>query len=242
MSGSPFWAVVGGVLLVLAGVAAWAGSCAGADPGPCEDGVRGPLRRADRDHRHRPRRRVHRRPHRRAAAACRRSSATCWPGVAVGPFTPGLVADTGTAAELAELGVILLMFGVGIHFSIADLLAVRGIAIPGALGQIFVATLLGAGLGVLLGWGLVGGRRPRARRVGREHGRAPARARRSAGRSSRPRAGSPSAGWSWRTCSRSSCWCCCRRSRRCCWAPAATSRPRAPTCWSRSRSWPCSRP
>jgi CPA2 family monovalent cation:H+ antiporter-2 len=78
-------------------------------------------------------------------------------GVFIGPFTPGLVADSGTAAELAELGVILLMFGVGIHFSISDLLAVRGIAIPGALGQILVATLLGAGLGVLLGWGLVGG-------------------------------------------------------------------------------------
>lgn len=78
-------------------------------------------------------------------------------GVAVGPFTPGLVADTEVAQQLAELGVILLMFGVGIHFSIPDLLAVRGIAIPGAIGQILVATLLGAGLGVLLGWGLVGG-------------------------------------------------------------------------------------
>jgi CPA2 family monovalent cation:H+ antiporter-2 len=78
-------------------------------------------------------------------------------GVAVGPFTPGLVADTEVAGQLAELGVILLMFGVGIHFSIPDLLAVRGVAIPGAIGQILVATLLGAGLGVLLGWGLTGG-------------------------------------------------------------------------------------
>ena len=78
-------------------------------------------------------------------------------GVAVGPFPPGLVADTEVAQQLAELGVILLMFGVGIHFSIPDLLAVRGVAIPGAMGQILVATLLGAGLGVLLGWGLVGG-------------------------------------------------------------------------------------
>jgi monovalent cation:H+ antiporter-2, CPA2 family len=78
-------------------------------------------------------------------------------GVAVGPFTPGLIADSGTANELAELGVILLMFGVGIHFSIPDLLAVRGIAIPGAIGQILVATLLGAGLGVALGWGVAGG-------------------------------------------------------------------------------------
>jgi CPA2 family monovalent cation:H+ antiporter-2 len=78
-------------------------------------------------------------------------------GVAVGPFTPGLVADTGTAQQLAELGVILLMFGVGIHFSIPDLLAVRGTAIPGAVGQILVATLLGVALGVYLGWGVTGG-------------------------------------------------------------------------------------
>ncbi|HEX5827101.1 MAG TPA: cation:proton antiporter [Candidatus Limnocylindrales bacterium] len=78
-------------------------------------------------------------------------------GVAVGPFTPGLVADTGTAQQLAELGVILLMFGVGIHFSIADLLSVRGTAIPGAIGQIAVATILGIGLGILLGWGPAGG-------------------------------------------------------------------------------------
>ncbi len=60
-------------------------------------------------------------------------------GVAVGPFTPGIVADAGTAAELAEIGVILLMFGVGMHFSIQDLLAVRGVAVPGAIGQIVVA-------------------------------------------------------------------------------------------------------
>jgi monovalent cation:H+ antiporter-2, CPA2 family len=78
-------------------------------------------------------------------------------GMAVGPFTPGLVADTHTAQQLAELGVILLMFGVGIHFSIADLLAVRGIAIPGAVGQIAIATVLGVGLGILLGWGAAGG-------------------------------------------------------------------------------------
>jgi CPA2 family monovalent cation:H+ antiporter-2 len=78
-------------------------------------------------------------------------------GVVIGPFTPGLAADTEVAAELAELGVILLMFGVGIHFSIRDLLAVRSIAIPGAIGQITVATLLGVGLGLALGWGLGGG-------------------------------------------------------------------------------------
>jgi len=78
-------------------------------------------------------------------------------GVAVGPFTPGLIADPEIATELAELGVILLMFGVGIHFSIRDLLAVRSIAVPGAIGQITVATVLGVLLGLALGWGLGGG-------------------------------------------------------------------------------------
>src|ERR671932_1053597 len=62
-------------------------------------------------------------------------------GVAVGPFTPGFIADTHLAPQLAEIGVILLMFGVGIHFSLRDLLAVRSIAIPGAIGQSTVATL-----------------------------------------------------------------------------------------------------
>ncbi|MDQ3553339.1 MAG: cation:proton antiporter, partial [Chloroflexota bacterium] len=78
-------------------------------------------------------------------------------GMAIGPFTPGLVADEGIATELAEIGVILLMFGVGIHFSFRDLLAVRSIAVPGAIGQVAVATLLGVLLGVGLGWGLGGG-------------------------------------------------------------------------------------
>jgi len=78
-------------------------------------------------------------------------------GVALGPFTPGLVADPGLATELAEIGVILLMFGVGIHFSFRDLLAVRGIAIPGAVFQIVVATSLGVALALLLGWGIPAG-------------------------------------------------------------------------------------
>ncbi|MFP5465362.1 MAG: cation:proton antiporter, partial [Gammaproteobacteria bacterium] len=73
-------------------------------------------------------------------------------GVAVGPFTPGFVADEKLAAELAEIGVILLMFGVGLHFSIKDLLAVRRVAIPGAVGQIAVATALGVGMAHLWGW------------------------------------------------------------------------------------------
>jgi CPA2 family monovalent cation:H+ antiporter-2 len=73
-------------------------------------------------------------------------------GIAVGPFTPGFVADGQISGQLAEMGVILLMFGVGLHFSAADLMAVRMIAIPGAVGQIILATLLGIGLSHLLGW------------------------------------------------------------------------------------------
>src|SRR6185295_6167509 len=78
-------------------------------------------------------------------------------GIVIGPFTPGIAADPTIATQLAEIGVILLMFGVGIHFSFRDLLAVRGIALPGAAVQIAVATILGTGLGVLLGYGVGGG-------------------------------------------------------------------------------------
>ena len=78
-------------------------------------------------------------------------------GVLVGPFTPGVVADSALANELAELGVILLMFGVGLHFSVRDLLSVRKIAVPGAVLQIAFATALGAGLATWLGWNLAGG-------------------------------------------------------------------------------------
>jgi CPA2 family monovalent cation:H+ antiporter-2 len=78
-------------------------------------------------------------------------------GVVVGPFTPGFVADTNLAPQLAEIGVILLMFGVGMHFSLADLKEVRGIAIPGAIVQIAVATAFGAGMATLWGWPLVSG-------------------------------------------------------------------------------------
>ncbi|WP_375409990.1 YbaL family putative K(+) efflux transporter [uncultured Methylobacterium sp.] len=73
-------------------------------------------------------------------------------GVMLGPFTPGFVADQALAPQLAEIGVILLMFGVGLHFSLADLIAVRAIAVPGAVGQITLVTLLGLGLALLLGW------------------------------------------------------------------------------------------
>ncbi len=73
-------------------------------------------------------------------------------GVLVGPYTPGFVADQGLALELAEIGVILLMFGVGLHFSLKDLLSVRAIAVPGAVVQIAFATALGAGLAWMMGW------------------------------------------------------------------------------------------
>jgi CPA2 family monovalent cation:H+ antiporter-2 len=73
-------------------------------------------------------------------------------GVAVGPFTPGFVGDAALAGQLAEIGVILLMFGIGLHFSVKDLMAVRRIAIPGAIVQIAVATLLGALLARFWGW------------------------------------------------------------------------------------------
>jgi CPA2 family monovalent cation:H+ antiporter-2 len=78
-------------------------------------------------------------------------------GVAVGPFTPGFVGDAHIAGQLAEIGVILLMFGVGLHFSLDTLLAVKGIAIPGAIAQIAVATAIGAGLAHLWGWSLGSG-------------------------------------------------------------------------------------
>jgi CPA2 family monovalent cation:H+ antiporter-2 len=75
-------------------------------------------------------------------------------GIVVGPFTPGFVADAKLAPQLAEIGVILLMFGVGTHFSIRDLFAVRRVALPGAFTQIVVATAMGAGLASLWGWSL----------------------------------------------------------------------------------------
>ncbi len=75
-------------------------------------------------------------------------------GVLIGPFTPGFVADTKLAGELAEIGVMLLMFGVGLHFSFADLLAVQRIAVPGAVVQIAAATGMGMALAFFWGWDL----------------------------------------------------------------------------------------
>jgi monovalent cation:H+ antiporter-2, CPA2 family len=78
-------------------------------------------------------------------------------GILVGPHTPGFVADQSLAPELAEIGVILLMFGVGLHFSLKDLLSVRFIAVPGAIVQIGVATLMGLAMGTMMGWSMAGG-------------------------------------------------------------------------------------
>lgn len=78
-------------------------------------------------------------------------------GIVIGPFTPGFVGDSKTISQLAELGVIFLMFGVGLHFSLKDLWKVRAIAIPGALGQMTLATLLGLWLSQAWGWSLPAG-------------------------------------------------------------------------------------
>ena len=73
-------------------------------------------------------------------------------GVALGPHSPGFSGDVGLASQLAEIGVILLMFGVGLHFSLKDLASVASIAIPGAIGQIAVATGMGGALALLMDW------------------------------------------------------------------------------------------
>jgi CPA2 family monovalent cation:H+ antiporter-2 len=78
-------------------------------------------------------------------------------GIVLGPFTPGMVADVALAGQLAEIGVILLMFGVGLHFSGADLMAVRWIAVPGAIAQIVIATAIGAAMAMAWGWSLGAG-------------------------------------------------------------------------------------
>ncbi|MBI1281505.1 MAG: sodium:proton exchanger [Anaerolineaceae bacterium] len=78
-------------------------------------------------------------------------------GMVIGPFTPGFVGDTEAASQLAELGVIFMMFGVGLHFSLKDLWNVRTIAVPGALLQMAIATVLGFGLTQLWGWSVSAG-------------------------------------------------------------------------------------
>ncbi|HEX2243942.1 MAG TPA: cation:proton antiporter, partial [Gammaproteobacteria bacterium] len=78
-------------------------------------------------------------------------------GVLIGPATPGFVADIELSRQLADIGVMLLMFGVGLHFSLDDLLAVRRIAVPGAIARIAVVTALGMGVATLWDWSLGGG-------------------------------------------------------------------------------------
>ncbi|WP_420472616.1 YbaL family putative K(+) efflux transporter [Noviherbaspirillum sp. ST9] len=78
-------------------------------------------------------------------------------GIFIGPFTPGFIADVDLAMQLSEIGVMLLMFGVGLHFSLDDLMEVKKIALPGAILQIAVATLLGMGLATTLGWSIGAG-------------------------------------------------------------------------------------
>jgi len=78
-------------------------------------------------------------------------------GIAIGPFTPGFVGDTDTISQLAELGVIFLMFGVGLHFSLNDLWKVRAVAIPGAIGQMLLTTMLAFGLSRIWGWTVAAG-------------------------------------------------------------------------------------
>ncbi len=78
-------------------------------------------------------------------------------GIMVGPYTPGFVADISLAKQLAEIGIILLMFGVGLHFSFNDLVKVKNIAIPGALFQMLVATLIGAAAVMIMGYDLLTG-------------------------------------------------------------------------------------
>ncbi len=84
-------------------------------------------------------------------------------GILIGPATPGFVADVELASQLAEVGVMLLMFGVGLHLSLDDLLSVRKIALPGAVVQMSVATALGAGIAIAWGWPV--GRCDRVRRL-----------------------------------------------------------------------------
>lgn len=78
-------------------------------------------------------------------------------GIIIGPYSPGFVADPKIAEELSEIGIVLLMFGVGLHFSLKDLMEVRRISLPGAIVQIGVATALGAGLAHYWGWNLESG-------------------------------------------------------------------------------------
>jgi hypothetical protein len=93
-------------------------------------------------------------------------------GIVVGPYTPGFVADRELAEQLAEIGVVLLMFGVGLQFHVEDLLAVRRVAVPGAIVQSTVATALGAAITMASWMGSLGRSSVRSGVVGGQHGRA----------------------------------------------------------------------
>ena len=96
-------------------------------------------------------------------------------GVVIGPFTPGFVADQRIANELSEIGIVLLMFGVGLQFSLNDLMSVRALAIPGVIVQIVIATALGMALAWGLGWSVGRGPCVRPCALGRQHRRGAAR-------------------------------------------------------------------
>jgi CPA2 family monovalent cation:H+ antiporter-2 len=140
-------------------------------------------------------------------------------GLVISPFTPGFVGDVDAAAQLAEIGVIFMMFGVGLHFSLKDLWSVRGIAIPGAILQTTLSTLAGLAVSRLWGWsfeaGLVLGLSLSvASTVVLLRGL-------TAAWSAHPTAAWPSAGWSSKTWPPSSSWCSC-------------------PCWRRAAATPCS--
>ena len=146
-------------------------------------------------------------------------------GILVGPHSPGFVADAGLASQLAEIGIILLMFGVGLHFHLKDLLAVRGIALGGAAVQITLTTL--SCMFLLQFWGF-------SLWAGAVFGMSVS----VASTVVLTRAMWPWAGWWWRICSPSCCWCSCPLS----WAPekAISGGYWARPCssWARSRSSP----
>ena len=131
-------------------------------------------------------------------------------GIVIGPATPGFVADVALASQLAEIGVMLLMFGVGLHFSLKDLMEVRRIALPGAILQIAAATGDGRRAGAPVGLEPRRGPGVRAGAVGGQHRGAAAGAGGHAACSTPSTAASRSAGWWSRTWSPCWCWCCCR--------------------------------
>jgi CPA2 family monovalent cation:H+ antiporter-2 len=149
-------------------------------------------------------------------------------GVMIGPGTPGFVADVALSGQLAEIGVMLLMFGVGLHFSLADLLAVRKIAVPAPWCRSAPPRCWGAGpgLGLAVGDAVVFGLSLSVASTV-----VLLRALEARGTSNPPTAASRWAGWWWKTWRWCWCWCCCRRWRRC-WAPSPA--PRRPS----SVGWP----